>query len=72
MYIHKIQLVLSTAAAPTPLFATSNTNQNAGTGFGAINTGQNTTFGSFGPTQPNQVIQKNNKSNFYLVIRHRS
>ncbi|KAK1124571.1 hypothetical protein K0M31_005949 [Melipona bicolor] len=55
------------AAAPTPLFATSNTNQNAGTGFGGINTGQNTAFGSaFGPTQPNQSIGlfNQNKSAF--------
>lgn len=61
--VQKIQLVLSTAAAPTPLFATSNTNQNAGTGFGGINTGQNTAFGSaFGSTaQPNQVIKETSK-----------
>jgi hypothetical protein len=44
------------AAAPTPLFGTSNTNQTTSTGFG-INTGQNTGFGSsFGSTQPNQVM----------------
>ena len=67
----KIQLVLSTAAAPTPLFPTSNTNQTAGTGFGGINTGQNTAFGSaFGSTQPNQVIQRRNKRNFSLIINH--
>nr|XP_033206829.1 nuclear pore complex protein Nup98-Nup96 isoform X2 [Bombus vancouverensis nearcticus] len=54
-------------AAPTPLFATSNTNQTAGTGFGGINTGQNTAFGSaFGSTQPNQSIGlfNQNKSAF--------
>ncbi|KAG6800055.1 nuclear pore complex protein Nup98-Nup96 isoform X2 [Apis mellifera caucasica] len=53
-------------AAPTPLFAASNTNQNAGTGFG-INTGQNTTFGpTFGSTQSNQSIGlfNQNKSAF--------
>lgn len=49
-YIH-------TAAAPTPLFATSNTNQNANAVFGVINTGQNPGFGTtFSTTQPNQVI----------------
>ncbi|XP_076167828.1 nuclear pore complex protein Nup98-96 isoform X2 [Ptiloglossa arizonensis] len=54
-------------AAPTPLFATSNTNQTAGTGFGGINTTQNTGFGStFGSTQPNQSIGlfNQNKSAF--------
>ncbi|XP_076223449.1 nuclear pore complex protein Nup98-96 isoform X2 [Nomia melanderi] len=53
--------------APTPLFATSNTNQTAGTGFGGLNTAQNTTFGStFGATQPNQSIGlfNQNKSAF--------
>lgn len=50
-------ILFSTAAAPTPLFATSNTNQNTGTGFGGINTGQQSTgFAStFGCTPPNQV-----------------
>lgn len=49
--------IFYTAAAPTPLFGTSNTNQTAGTGFG-INTGQSTGFGSaFGSTQPNQVMR---------------
>jgi len=49
--------ILFIAAAPTPLFGTSSTNQTAGTGFGSINTGQNTGFGSaFGSTQSNQVI----------------
>ncbi|XP_014482996.1 PREDICTED: nuclear pore complex protein Nup98-Nup96 isoform X2 [Dinoponera quadriceps] len=55
-------------AAPTPLFATSNTNQTAGTGFG-INTGQSTGFGSaFGSTQPNQSIGlfSQNKSAFNI------
>ncbi|XP_076670713.1 nuclear pore complex protein Nup98-96 isoform X2 [Andrena cerasifolii] len=54
-------------AAPTPLFATSNTNQTAGTGFGGINPAQNTGFGStFGSTQPNQSIGlfNQNKSAF--------
>ncbi|XP_003699361.2 nuclear pore complex protein Nup98-96 isoform X2 [Megachile rotundata] len=54
-------------AAPTPLFATSNTNQTAGAGFGGINTAQNTSFGStFGSTQPNQSIGlfNQNKSAF--------
>ncbi|XP_043261339.1 nuclear pore complex protein Nup98-Nup96 isoform X2 [Colletes gigas] len=54
-------------AAPTPLFATSNTNQTAGTSFGGINTAQNTGFGStFGSTQPNQNIGlfNQNKSAF--------
>ncbi|XP_033343033.1 nuclear pore complex protein Nup98-96 isoform X1 [Megalopta genalis] len=54
-------------AAPTPLFATSNTNQTAGTGFGGINTAQNTGFGpTFGSTQPNQSIGlfNQNKSAF--------
>nr|XP_034193442.1 nuclear pore complex protein Nup98-Nup96 [Osmia lignaria] len=54
-------------AAPTPLFATSNTNQTAGTGFGVINTAQNPSFGStFGSTQPNQSIGlfNQNKSAF--------
>ncbi|XP_026668597.1 nuclear pore complex protein Nup98-Nup96 isoform X2 [Ceratina calcarata] len=53
--------------APTPLFATSNTNQTPGTGFGGINTTQNTGFGStFGATQPNQSIGlfNQNKSAF--------
>lgn len=55
---NKVQIVLFTAAAPTPLFATSNTNQTAGTGFGGINPAQNTGFGStFGSTQPNQVVR---------------
>ncbi|XP_032667417.1 nuclear pore complex protein Nup98-Nup96 isoform X2 [Odontomachus brunneus] len=56
-------------AAPTPLFATSNTNQTAGTGFGGINTGQSTGFGSaFGSTQPNQSIGlfSQNKSAFNI------
>lgn len=56
-------------AAPTPLFANSNTNQTAGTGFGGINTTQNTTFGSgFGATQPNQTIGlfSQNKSAFNI------
>ncbi|KZC05431.1 Nuclear pore complex protein Nup98-Nup96 [Dufourea novaeangliae] len=54
-------------AAPTPLFATSNTNQTAGTGFAGIITPQNTGFGStFGSTQPNQSIGlfNQNKSAF--------
>ncbi|XP_076648860.1 nuclear pore complex protein Nup98-96 isoform X2 [Halictus rubicundus] len=53
--------------APTPLFATSNTNQTAGTTFGGINTAQNTGFGStFGSTQSNQSIGlfNQNKSAF--------
>ncbi|XP_077255171.1 nuclear pore complex protein Nup98-96 isoform X1 [Temnothorax americanus] len=56
-------------AAPTPLFGTSSTNQTAGTGFGSINTGQNTGFGSaFGSTQPNQSIGlfNQNKSAFNI------
>ncbi|XP_011153337.1 nuclear pore complex protein Nup98-Nup96 isoform X2 [Harpegnathos saltator] len=56
-------------AAPTPLFATNNTNQTAGTGFGGINTGQSTGFGSaFGSTQPNQSIGlfSQNKSAFNI------
>ncbi|XP_012217704.1 nuclear pore complex protein Nup98-Nup96 isoform X3 [Linepithema humile] len=56
-------------AAPTPLFGTSNTNQSAGTGFGGINTGQNTGFGSaFGSAQPNQSIGlfNQNKSAFNI------
>ncbi|KYM94718.1 Nuclear pore complex protein Nup98-Nup96 [Cyphomyrmex costatus] len=62
-------LILFIAAAPTPLFGTSNTNQTAGTGFGSINTGQNTGFGStFGSTQPNQSIGlfNQNKSAFNI------
>lgn len=57
-YIQNIKYkILFIAAAPTPLFGTSNTNHTAGTGFGSINTGQSTGFGSaFGSTQPNQVI----------------
>ncbi|CAK9815503.1 Nuclear pore complex protein Nup98-Nup96 [Anthophora plagiata] len=54
-------------AAPTPLFATSNTNQTAGTGFGGINTAQNTGFTpTFGSTQSNQSIGlfNQNKSAF--------
>ncbi|XP_050452741.1 nuclear pore complex protein Nup98-Nup96 [Cataglyphis hispanica] len=56
-------------AAPTPLFGTSNTNHTAGTGFGSINTGQTTGFGSaFGSTQPNQSIGlfNQNKSAFNI------
>ncbi|XP_012057062.1 PREDICTED: nuclear pore complex protein Nup98-Nup96 [Atta cephalotes] len=56
-------------AAPTPLFGTSSTNQTAGTGFGSINTGQNTGFGStFGSTQSNQSIGlfNQNKSAFNI------
>ncbi|XP_025995170.1 nuclear pore complex protein Nup98-Nup96 isoform X2 [Solenopsis invicta] len=56
-------------AAPTPLFGTSSTNQTAGTGFGSINTAQNTGFGSaFGSTQPNQSIGlfNQNKSAFNI------
>ncbi|XP_011861839.1 PREDICTED: nuclear pore complex protein Nup98-Nup96 isoform X3 [Vollenhovia emeryi] len=56
-------------AAPTPLFGTSSTNQAAGTGFGSINAGQNTGFGSaFGSTQPNQSIGlfNQNKSAFNI------
>ncbi|KAL0126104.1 hypothetical protein PUN28_004910 [Cardiocondyla obscurior] len=55
--------------APTPLFGTNSTNQTAGTGFGTINTGQNTGFGAtFGPTQPNQSIGlfNQNKSAFNI------
>ncbi|XP_076242431.1 nuclear pore complex protein Nup98-96 isoform X2 [Calliopsis andreniformis] len=45
-------------AAPTPLFATSNTSQTAGgASFGGISAAQNTGFGStFGSTQSNQSI----------------
>ncbi|XP_036147663.1 nuclear pore complex protein Nup98-Nup96 isoform X2 [Monomorium pharaonis] len=55
--------------APTPLFGTPSTNQTAGTGFGNINTTQNTGFGSaFGSTQPNQSIGlfNQNKSAFNI------
>ncbi|KAK2583571.1 hypothetical protein KPH14_009516 [Odynerus spinipes] len=56
-------------AAPTPLFPNSNTNQTAGTGFGGINTTQNTSFGSgFSNAQPNQTIGlfSQNKSAFNI------
>ncbi|XP_017793152.1 PREDICTED: nuclear pore complex protein Nup98-Nup96 [Habropoda laboriosa] len=59
--------ILSTAAAPTPLFATNNTNQTAGAGFGSINAAQNTGFAPpFGSTQSNQSIGlfNQNKSAF--------
>ncbi|XP_012280499.1 nuclear pore complex protein Nup98-Nup96 [Orussus abietinus] len=38
------------------LFASTNTSQPTTTGFGGINTTQNTGFGPFGTTQPNQTI----------------
>ena len=53
------------ATAPAPLFSTTSTAPTAGTGFG---TTQNTGFGSFGTTQPNQSIGlfNQNKSAFSL------
>lgn len=63
-------VLLFTAAAPTPLFATSNTNQTAGAAFGGINTGQNTAFNStFGSAQSNQVMQKRNKRNSVICYQ---
>ncbi|XP_043271546.1 nuclear pore complex protein Nup98-Nup96 isoform X2 [Venturia canescens] len=55
-------------AAPTTLFSNTGTAQSATTGFGVMNGAQNSSFGSFGTTQPTQSIGlfNQNKSAFNI------